>query len=54
MIACYIVIGRVDVSWIPHFTLHGHVFHWMRDILPMNALLVITNHLRVLKRDVHG
>ena len=49
-----VVIGCVDVSWILHFTLHDHVSHWMRDALLMDALLVITSHSRVLKRDMIG
>ena len=49
----HIVIGCVDVSWILHFTLHGHVYRWLRDALSMNALLVITSHMTVLKRVTH-
>ena len=49
-----IVIGRVDVLRILHFTMHGHVSHWLRDTLLMNVLLVIVGHLRVLKRNMHG
>ena len=54
MIVCRIVIGCVDVVWILHFTLHNHISHWPRDALPMDVLLVITGHMRVLKNDTYG
>ena len=45
---CRVVIGCIDVSWIVHFTLHNH---WLRDNLPMDALLVINHHMRVLDSE---
>ncbi|KAF8260531.1 hypothetical protein EI94DRAFT_1748141 [Lactarius quietus] len=50
VIVCWIVIGCVDVSRIPHFALHNHISHWLRDALPMDAfkLLVVSSHMAVL------
>ena len=47
---CRIVIGCVDVSWVLHFTLHNHR---LRDSLSIDALLVTTSSMRVLKHDAH-
>ena len=49
----HIVIECVDVLWILHFTLHNCISHWPRDASPISALLVITNHMRVLRYDTH-
>ena len=50
-----IVIACVDVALILHFTLYSHR---PRDALPLalliEALLVITGLMRVLKNDTHG
>jgi hypothetical protein len=51
VVVCRIVIGCADVWWILQSTVHSD---WLRDALPMNALLVITSHMRVLKYDIHG
>lgn len=45
-----VVIGCVDVSWIMRFTLHNHR---LGEALSIDALLVITSHLRVLKSETH-
>lgn len=41
-----------------YFTLNlnwgSYVSHGLRDALPMDALLVITSHSKVLRRDMHG
>ena len=44
---CRIVIVCVNVRWILHFTLHNHR---LRVSLPIDALLVITGHMKVLKQ----
>ena len=54
---CRIVIRYVDLSWMLYFALpvHNRVSHWLREVLPVSTLLVIANHMRVLKNDiVHG
>ena len=43
-----IVIGCIDVSWMMHFTLHNHR---LRDTRPIDTLLVITSHTRILKYE---
>ena len=48
MVVCHIVIGRVNVWWVLHFTSHSH---WWRDTLPMDTFQVVTSHIRVLKYD---
>ena len=50
VIVCRIVIGCVDVWWILHITLHNHR---LGEALSIDALLVITSHLRVLKSETH-
>jgi len=47
-VMCHIVIGCLDLLWILHFTLHNRISHWVRDALPMSALLIIATHLTVL------
>jgi hypothetical protein len=49
VVVCRIVIGRADVWWIQHFTLHKLHIHRLRDALPIDVLLVITSHVRDLK-----
>ena len=44
-----IVIGYVDVWWVLHFAWHNCISYWLRDVFPMNAFLVVTSHMRVLK-----
>ena len=51
---CRIVIGCVDVLWILHLTFHNRIPHWLRDALPMSALVIITSQMRVLRYDRHG
>ena len=51
VVVCCIVIGCINVWWILHFTLHNHR---LRDSLPIDAQLVITGHMRVLKYNAHG
>jgi hypothetical protein len=41
---CRIVIGCVNVEWIPHFTSHNH---WLKDV-PLEVLPVITGLMKVL------
>jgi hypothetical protein len=55
VIVCGIVIGPgcVDVAGVRPFTLHEYISCWLRDALPSGALLVITNHMRVLKNETH-
>jgi hypothetical protein len=48
VVVCLIVIGRANVWWILHFTLHNYISHWLRDTLLMDAFLVVTGHIRVL------
>ena len=50
----YIVIGCVDVWWILHFILHDYISRQLRDALSMDAFLVATCHMRVLKYDRNG
>ena len=50
----HIVIGCVDVWWVMHFALHSYISHWMRGAFSMDAFLVVTSHVRILKYDTHG
>ena len=47
IVVCHIVIGCAYMSWILHSALHNRIFHWLRDALPVSALL-ITSDMRVL------
>ena len=51
VVVCCVVIGCVEVLLILQFTLHKH---GLRDSLPMDAFLVATSHVKVLKCDTHG
>ena len=54
MIACRMVIERVDIVRMMHFILDDHISCWLRDGLHMDALLAVTGAMRVLKIDTHG
>ena len=47
VVVCHIVVGCAHLSWILHSALHNRISHWLRDALPVSALL-ITSHMRVL------
>ena len=49
----HIVIGCVDVWWMPHFTVHSP---GLKDALLIGAfkLLVTNSHMKVLKKYMHG
>ena len=50
-----IVIACVDVALILHLTLYNHrPMDALPLALPIEALLVITGRMRVLKSDTHG
>ena len=46
---CRVVIDYVDVWWVLHFAWHNYISYRLRDAFPMDAFLVITSHMRVLK-----
>ena len=54
LVVCHIVIRRVGVYWILHFTLNIYIYKWLRDALPMDAFLVVISHMRVLQYDMRG
>jgi hypothetical protein len=54
VVVCRVVIGHDDVRWVLHFARHSHISHWLRDAHLMDAFLVVTSHMRVLKYDTHG
>ena len=51
MIICCVVIARINVRWILHFTLHNR---GLRDALLVDVIRVDTSYMRVLKYDTHG